>query len=91
MPVISLSEFHRHLSRLIRRVADRSEHLILSRSGRPVAEVRPVPEGRSLQQAFELLNRLPKFNEEEAQDFARDIEQGRRSLGEDQIRDVWDS
>ncbi len=49
-------EFRSNLSRLLREVADRREHILITRNGRPAAALVPIDEYESLEETAELLS-----------------------------------
>jgi len=77
---LSATEMVRGFSDYVNRVAYRRERFILLRGRKPVAELRPVPTGRTLGELGEVLQALPALSDAEAADFAADIEQARVRL-----------
>lgn len=53
---VPVREFRTNLSRLISDVADRREHVLVSRHGRPAAAVVPVDEYEALEETAEILS-----------------------------------
>jgi len=59
MPEVTIRELRNHGGEVVNRV-ERGEHVIVTRSGRPVAELRPLrPAGLSRDQLIERRRRLP--------------------------------
>ncbi|MGH2961869.1 MAG: type II toxin-antitoxin system Phd/YefM family antitoxin [Solirubrobacterales bacterium] len=53
---VPVREFRTNLSRLISDVADRREHVLVSRHGRPAAALVPVDEYEALEETAEVLS-----------------------------------
>ncbi len=88
---VSVTEVTRHFSEYINRVAYRGEYFVLLRGGKPVAELRPVPQGRRLGELPALLRSLPHLSPEEAEDLARELAEARAGLATLHVRDPWAS
>ncbi|NCD34485.1 MAG: antitoxin [Spartobacteria bacterium] len=87
---LTVTEVVRHFSDYISRVAYRNESFILSKGNKPVAELRPVSAGRRLGDLPSILKSLPHLSDEEASEFAEDIEVARTSVKhDDTLRDPW--
>jgi len=54
--IVPVREFRRNLSRLLSDVADRRDHLLVSRHGKPAAAVVPVDEYEALEETAEILS-----------------------------------
>jgi prevent-host-death family protein len=80
MTSITLTEMARNLSEYINRVVYRHERFVLTRANKPVAELNPVPTGRTLADLPALLKSLPHLLPGDAADFERDIEASRKDL-----------
>ena len=87
----SVTEVARHFADYINRVAFRGEHFILMRGKRAVAELRPVPAGKRLDELPALLASLPHLSLENAASFATDLDEARAALSREPLRDVWAS
>jgi hypothetical protein len=61
------------------------------RGGKAVAELGPVPVGRSLRELPDLLASLPPLTEEEAADYERDLAAARAEVAQYPVRDPWES
>lgn len=88
---LSVTEMVRGFSEYVNRVAYRRERFILLRGRKPVAELRPVPAGRTLGELEDVLRSLPALTDAEAADFAADIEQARALLPQPEAGDLWPS
>jgi antitoxin YefM len=53
---VPVREFRRNLSRLLSDVADRRDHVLVSRHGRPAAALVPVDEYEALEDTAEILS-----------------------------------
>lgn len=87
----SVTEVARHFADYINRVAFRGEHFVLMRGNRAVAELRPVPAGKRLDELPALLASLPGLSPEDAASFAMDLDGARSTLSREPLRDVWES
>ncbi len=90
-PAPTVTDVARNFADYINRVAFRGERFTLMRGNRPVAELRPVPAGRSLRELPAMLASLPRLSADEASAFGEDIAAARRELGEQPLRDPWAS
>lgn len=88
---VSVTELLRNFSDLLDRVVYVGEHLVLTRGGKVVAELGPMPVGRRLGDLPEVLASLPRLAPGDAEVFARDIEEGRTELASEEVRDPWES
>lgn len=87
----SVTDVARNFADYINRVAFRGERFTLTRSGRPVAELAPVPAGRRLGDLPALLASLPSLGQDEAEAFSADLARARESLSGAELRDPWAS
>ena len=88
---LSVTEMVRGFSDYVNRVAYRRERFILVKGRKPVAELRPIPAGRLLGELEGVLRSLPALTPNEVSDFAADIEEARRGLPQEGLRDPWQS
>ena len=73
---ISATQAVREFSDLLNRIKFKGEHYVIERSGKPVAQMRPVKEmseTRTLKELKYLLRELPGLDDE-LNDFAADVE-----------------
>lgn len=88
---LTVTDAARNFSDVINRVVYRGDTAILTRNGKPVARIipeRPKVTGRELAKIWAKRERMPK---EEAEAFARDIEEGRRLYNKPEVpRDPWE-
>lgn len=87
----TVTEVARRFAEYVNRVAYRGERFTLVRGNRPVAELRPVPAGRTLAELPELLRGLPSLGADEVERFDRDLQEARREMNEWPERDPWGS
>lgn len=85
----TVTDVVRNFADYINRVAYRGEHFLLERGGKPVAELRPVPEGRRLGDLPAILESLPRLGADEADAFARDLRDVRDELNALAGGDPW--
>ena len=87
----SVTGVARKFADYINRVAYRGEGFVLMKGRKPVAELRPVPGGRTVGDLIELLASLPPLSEDESASFARDIDEVRSVTPPAELRDPWES
>jgi len=86
---ITVTEAARNFSDLINRVVYRGESALLTRNGKPVARIVPEVSRRITGlEAAEIWATRERLNTDEAEAFARDLEDIHR-LGNEQPRDPW--
>lgn len=88
---VTVTEMARNFADYINRIAYRGQRFLLTRGNRVVAEIRPVPEARSLGELPGLLSALPRLSPEEAEAFGRDLAQAREALGRPPSEGAWES
>lgn len=88
---LSITELVRNFADYVNRIAYRGERFRVTRGGKPVAEIGPVPTRRSLVELPDLIASLPRLSEREAADFAADIDMARDELGYHMAGDPWTS
>lgn len=87
----SVTDVARNFADYINRVAYRGERFVLMKGRKPVAELRPVPAGRTVGDLIDLLASLPPLTADEAASFAKDIEDVRSITPPAELRDPWES
>jgi antitoxin (DNA-binding transcriptional repressor) of toxin-antitoxin stability system len=90
-PTSSVTEVARHFAEYINRVAYRGECFVLMRGNKPIAELRPVPVGKRLEELPALLSSLPHLSPTEAAQFADDLTVARETLARAEVHDPWRS
>ena len=88
---LSVTDAARNFSEYINRVAYKGDRFLLLKSGREVAELKPVPKGRRLAELAELLKTSSGLSSSEADDFGRDLEHVRSEMNRAEVRDPWAS
>ncbi len=78
MSNISITEISRNFSDFINRVAYRGEYFTILRGKKAVAEIRPVPSGKTLGEIKSILESLPKLSSHDAEEFGKDLEEIRK-------------
>lgn len=87
----TVTEVARNFADYINRVAFRGERFVLTRGGRPVAELAPVPMGKRLAELPAVLASLPHLGSVEAEALDADLARARESLQEVEVGDPWAS
>ena len=88
---LSVTDAARNFSEYINRVAYKGDRFLLIKSGREVAELKPVPRGRRLSELAALLKTSSGLNSLEVDDFGRDLEHVRSEMNRVEVRDPWES
>ncbi|MFH1941056.1 MAG: hypothetical protein ABIL68_03045 [bacterium] len=86
---ITVTEAARNFSDFVNRVAYRGEHFILLKGKKAVAEMSPVPKGKVLSELPGILSKLPNLSKEEAESLSEDLENSRKQLSDEKLRDPW--
>ena len=87
----SVTDVARNFSDFINRVVHRGEGFVLTRGGKAVAELRPVPSGRKLSELPVIFASLPRLSDDEATAFAADVDAARGELSRTPDHDPWES
>lgn len=66
------------------------EPVIVVENSRPVAEIRPLPKTRTVEELIAAFERLPHLTPEEAEAFGRDIDEAREAADKIPVRDPWE-
>lgn len=82
--VLTVTEAVRNFSEYISRVAYRQESFILHKGRKPVAELRPLPHGRSLGDLSSILRAVPHLSR-------ADVDAARTDLAAAEPRNPWES
>lgn len=91
MGTASVTDVARNFAEYLNRVAYHGESFTLTRGGKPVAELVPVPRGVRVEDLPAIFASLPKLSAEELDAFAADIDAGRPRASDDDFRDPWES
>lgn len=86
----SVTEVARKFSDYINRACYGGEHFLLTRGGKPVAEINPLPKNLEMRELPKLLASLPKLSAQEADAFANEVEHA-RSKQKMESQDPWDA
>lgn len=87
----TVSEVARNLSEFIDRVTFRGERFLLTRRGRPVAELSPAPKAVTVSDLPALLESLPRLGATEAESLREDLEALRTEWADTEPHDPWAS
>ena len=77
---LSVTELVRNFADYVNRVFYRRERFVLTRGNKPVAELRPLPAGRTLAELPQIMASLPHLSAEDAAQFADDLDKAREEL-----------
>ena len=87
----TVTDVARNFAAYLNRVAFHRERFTLTRNGRAVAELAPVPMGKRLGELPELLASLPRLDPSDAEAFQADLDEARSSLAASEVRSPWES
>jgi len=87
----TVAEVSRHFTEYIDRVASHGECFVLVRGNKPIAELRPMPEGKRLSELPALCASLPPLSATEAAHLSDDLVSARESLSRAEVHDPWPS
>lgn len=90
MKEITVTELARGLSEIINRASYRGESFVITRGGKPVAQITPVPAGARAEDLPAIFASLPPLDAEDLDLFERDLVDARRAMNEP-VRDAWGS
>ena len=88
---LSVTELVRNFADYVNRVFYRRERFVLTRGNKPVAELRPLPAGRTLAELSQIVASLPPLSVEDATQFADDLDKARQELAQQTSPDPWAS
>ena len=88
---ISVTEVARHFAEYVNRVAYRGESFVLVHGNKPLAELRPLPTGKRLEELPALLASLPRLSSTEATEFTDDLTAARKTFARAEVHDPWQS
>lgn len=91
MSDVTVTQVARHFADYVNRVAYRRESFTLVRGNKPLAELRPLPQGKLLSELPALLASLPRLSSEEAEGLADDMASAQEELAAAEVRDAWQS
>ena len=91
MSDVTVTQVARNFADYVNRVAYRHESFTLLRGNKPLAELRPLPQGKLLSELPALFASLPRLSAEEASDFAEDLSAAQDELAAAEVRDAWQS
>lgn len=86
---VTVTKVAKNFSDFINRVAYRGEHFVLIKGKKEVAEIRPVIRGKVLGELPEILSSLPGLSKEELNAFSKDLEEARKQMTNEKLRDPW--
>ena len=89
---VTITDVSRHFSEYVGRVRFAGERFVLTKGGKPVAELGPAAAGPvTLRDLLARLAAAPALGPDEAEAFARDVAAGRRALAPPLEEDPWTS
>lgn len=88
---LSVTDVARHFSEYINRVTYRGDRFVLLKSGKEVAELKPIPRGRRLSDLAAVLKTSVGLTAEEADAFERDVDVARTEMNQAEVSSPWDS
>jgi antitoxin (DNA-binding transcriptional repressor) of toxin-antitoxin stability system len=91
MSDVTVTQVARNFADYVNRVAYRHESFTLVRGNKPLAELRPLPQGKLLSELPAIFASLPRLSATEAADFAEDLAAAQSELAGAEVRDAWQS
>ena len=91
MSDVTVTQVARNFADYVNRVAYRHESFTLVRGNKPLAELRPLPQGKLLSELPALFASLPRLTASEAGDFADDLAAAQGDLVAAEVHDAWQS
>ncbi len=89
--ILSVTEAARNFSDLINRAFYRGESSLLLRAGQPVASLVPAAPGAITgKELAEIWDSLPHLSQDEADEFAKDVEEAREAMNQPPEAPAWD-
>ena len=89
--LLSVTDAVRNFSDIINRVSYAHEVFILKRGRQRLAELRPVPGGRTLRSLPGILTALPRLSATESKSFEKELVALRKGILREEVRDPWES
>ncbi|MDZ4169754.1 MAG: hypothetical protein U1E26_08880 [Coriobacteriia bacterium] len=91
MSDVTVTQVARNFADYVNRVAYRHESFTLLRGNKPLAELRPLPQGKLLSELPAIFASLPRLSASEAADFAEDLAAAQSEIAAAEVRDAWQS
>ena len=88
---VTVTEVVRNFSDYINRIAYKGERFVLVKGNKPVAELKPLPTGKTLGDLPRLLASLPSLSKEELTVFSGDVAMVRETAPKEGLKDPWES
>jgi prevent-host-death family protein len=88
---ITVDEAAGNLASYVEDIARTGDSLVLTKEGKPVAELRPTRRTARLSELRAVLESGPRLTPEEAEDFARDVAAARALMNTPLPPDPWES
>jgi prevent-host-death family protein len=90
MTEITVTELARQLSDFVNRVTWRGEEFVITRGGKPIAALSPVPSSVRVGDLGDVLSALPSLTDNDLDDFEATTTQARKAHN-DKLVDPWQS
>ena len=90
MKEITVAELSRGLSEFINRANSRGESFLITRGGRAVAQITPIPAGARVKDLGAIFGSLPSLDADDLEVLASDLAEAREAMNEP-VRDAWGS
>ena len=88
---LTVTEVVRNFSDYINRIAYKGERFVLVKGRKPVAEMKPLPVGKTLGDLPRLLVSLPSLSKEELAALSGDVAMVRETAPKEGLKDPWES
>ena len=91
MTEISSTELARNFSDYLNRVSYLGEHFTILKGKKPIAQISPVPKGKTLGELVQILSSSASLTAAEAAEFEQDLRNIREEGNEEMLEDPWES
>ena len=88
---LTVTEVVRNFSDYINRIAYKGERFVLVKGNKPVAELKPLPAGKTLGDLPRLLASMPSLSKDELAVFSADVAMVRETAPKERLKDPWES
>jgi antitoxin (DNA-binding transcriptional repressor) of toxin-antitoxin stability system len=89
--ILTVTEVVRNFSDYINRIAYKGERFVLVKGNKPVAEMKPLPAGKTLGDLPRLLASMPSLSKDELAVFSTDVAMVRETAPKEGLKDPWES
>ena len=89
--ILTQSDLGLHLAEYLRRVSQEHERFVVVENGKRIAEINPVREAPMLKDLPRIMANVPHLDPDDAEQFAKDLEEIRRTMNGEKLQKPWES